>query len=343
MNGITFGDLHSYRDLSLILKSKQIGTPAPKIKTIDIPGGDGVIDATEFFGEVKYQNRSLIFEFSTVVPKAQFMTLFGTVQNLLHGQRMKIALDEDPDWYYIGRISVSEWKADKNIGRLTIECDCEPFKYRLSSQTVYLYGKNIFDTGNVEQGVLNATMGKIWDELTAYTTVTRLRSKTPFPIKPNMQYTFSFPHTAFKTAIRQFDKNSVLIASTGWNTNTVTFKTLDATKTLGIYIAFLDDATVLPSDVADLEFQIEEGNAATAFEAFDAVQKIVEATFGNTRKPAVPSAYVTGGVTVESDSVFVTLQPGKQLLDSFTFHQGNNTLTFKGNGAAIVEWLERGL
>lgn len=32
MNGITFGALHSYRDLSLILKAKQIGTPAPKIK-----------------------------------------------------------------------------------------------------------------------------------------------------------------------------------------------------------------------------------------------------------------------------------------------------------------------
>lgn len=32
MNGITFGDLHSYRDLSLILKTKQIGTTVPKTK-----------------------------------------------------------------------------------------------------------------------------------------------------------------------------------------------------------------------------------------------------------------------------------------------------------------------
>ena len=130
MNGITFGDLHSWRDLSLILTSKQIGTPAPKVEQIDIPGGDGVLDVTEYFGDVKYQNRNLKFEVSTVVPKSQFMTLFSAVQNKLHGQLMKIILDEDPEWYYFGRISVSEWKAEKSIGKFTIECDCKPYKFK---------------------------------------------------------------------------------------------------------------------------------------------------------------------------------------------------------------------
>ena len=135
MKGIKFGNYHSYDDFNLILSQKTIGTPSPKTETIDIPGGDGVLDLTDFFGEVKYNNRNLSFEFSTIVPQAEFMNLFSTVQNALHGQKMQIVLDDDAEWYYIGRISVSEWKADRNIGKLTIDCDCEPYKIK-NSETV---------------------------------------------------------------------------------------------------------------------------------------------------------------------------------------------------------------
>jgi len=135
MQGIRFGNYHSFNDLRLILATKTIGTPSPKTETIDIPGGDGVLDLTEYFGDTKYNNRNLTFEFSTMVPKSDFMAVFSAVQNALHGKRMAITLDEDPSWFYTGRISVSEWKAEKNIGKLTIDCDCEPYK-RQTSPTV---------------------------------------------------------------------------------------------------------------------------------------------------------------------------------------------------------------
>lgn len=136
MKGVKFGNYHSYDDFSLILSQKTIGTPSPKTETIDIPGGDGVLDLTEFTGEVKYNNRELSFEFSTIVPQAEFMTLFSRVQNALHGKKMNIILDEDAGWYYVGRITVSEWKTDRNIGLLTIDCDCEPYKYRTEETVV---------------------------------------------------------------------------------------------------------------------------------------------------------------------------------------------------------------
>ena len=136
MKGIMFGNHHSWNDFQLILASKTIGTPSPKTETIDIPGGDGVLDLTEFFGETKYNNRSLSFEFSSMVIPSEFMSLFSRVQNALHGKKMTIKLDDDPDWYYIGRISVSEWKAERNIGKLVVDCDCEPYKYQISTTTV---------------------------------------------------------------------------------------------------------------------------------------------------------------------------------------------------------------
>lgn len=135
MKGVTFGNLHSYHNLNLILTEKEIGSPEPKVETIDIPGGDGVLDLTEFFGSVKYGNRKLSFVFATVVPPSQFMQLFSDVQKALHGQKMKITLAADPEWYYTGRITVSEWKADKRIGRLTVDCDCEPFKQSIYTST----------------------------------------------------------------------------------------------------------------------------------------------------------------------------------------------------------------
>ena len=151
-----FGNYHSYNDFQLILASKTIGTPSPKTETIDIPGGDGVLDLTDFFGETKYSNRNLSFEFSSMVNPSEFMSLFSTVQNALHGKKMNIILDDDPDWYYIGRISVSEWKADKNIGKLTIDCDCEPYKYQIGTTEVYRYisGTDSFTMPNSRKRVV---------------------------------------------------------------------------------------------------------------------------------------------------------------------------------------------
>ena len=78
-----------------------------------------------------------MFEFSTIVPQSEFMEQFTKVQNALHGQKMHIVLDDDAEWFYTGRITVSEWKAEKSIGRLTIDCDCEPFKSRLGDTVIY--------------------------------------------------------------------------------------------------------------------------------------------------------------------------------------------------------------
>lgn len=62
MKGIKFGTYHTYDDFNMILSEKRIGSPSPKIETIDVPGGDGVLDLTEYFGDVKYGNRNLSFK-----------------------------------------------------------------------------------------------------------------------------------------------------------------------------------------------------------------------------------------------------------------------------------------
>ena len=136
MKGIKFGNYHSYDDFSLILSQKTISAPSPKVESIEIPGGDGVLDLTDFFGEVKYNNRELTFEFSCIVPQDEFLDLFSRIQNAIHGQKMQIVLDDDPEWYYIGRVTVPEWKTEKSIGKITIDCDCEPYKVKIAETVI---------------------------------------------------------------------------------------------------------------------------------------------------------------------------------------------------------------
>ncbi len=136
MKGITFGSLHSYNDLKLILESKEIGSPEVKVKKIDIEGADSSLDYTDFFGEPKYEDVTHKFNFATIVPQAQFLSLYSTVKNALHGKKMRIILDGDPLFYYMGRIKVLPFTNEKNIGKISVECDCEPFKYKLENTVV---------------------------------------------------------------------------------------------------------------------------------------------------------------------------------------------------------------
>lgn len=130
MNEVTFGTYKSYTDLQLIRTAKSIGSPSVKKHTVKIEGADGVLDYTEYFGDVKYDNVKLSFDFETIVPQSQFLTLFSTIKNALHGRKMNISLDDDPGYYYVGRVEVSDFTNNKNIGKIKITCDCEPYKYK---------------------------------------------------------------------------------------------------------------------------------------------------------------------------------------------------------------------
>ena len=135
MKGITFDNLHSWRDLHLILGNKEMGSPAVKEKKLEIEGADSDLDLTEFFGEPKYENVRHKFPFTAVVA-ASDLSLFTTIKNALHGKKKRIILDDDPLYFWIGRLFVSSYTNENGIGIVTIEADCEPYKYKLAKTVV---------------------------------------------------------------------------------------------------------------------------------------------------------------------------------------------------------------
>lgn len=105
----------------------------------------------------------------------------------------------------------------------------------------------------------------------------------------------------------------------------------------GIYV------TSAAMDGTFTNIMLEEGNTRGAFVSYDTTRRTVEATFQNTRRPAAPTVYAMGEMAVESPSNLNTLNPGANVLPEFAFKEKENTLTFKGHGVAVVEWLEGGL
>jgi len=119
-----------------LLQSKEIGSPTIKVQKIDIPGADGDLDMTDYFGGAKYENVKHKFEFATNAPRNEHLTLFSTIKNAIHGKKGRIIIDGDPSFFYLGRCSVSAFTNDKGAGYVTIECDCEPYKYKLAKTVV---------------------------------------------------------------------------------------------------------------------------------------------------------------------------------------------------------------
>ena len=107
-----------------------------KENKLDIPGGDGSIDLTDFFGEPKYEDVQHKFEFTTIEPQSDFLSQYSQVKNAIHGKKVRIILDDDPTFFYFGRCHVSSFTSSKGIGTISVECDCEPYKYKLNKTVV---------------------------------------------------------------------------------------------------------------------------------------------------------------------------------------------------------------
>lgn len=135
-HSITFGDKNTFDDWHLIPTSRPVIMPPPlRSHTVDIPGGFGSLDLTEALtGYPLYDNRTGSLEFAVVNDKwSDWSLAYQTILNYLHGRRMKMTLEDDPSYYYIGRFSVDNWSSGENYSTITINYDLYPYKKQIVS------------------------------------------------------------------------------------------------------------------------------------------------------------------------------------------------------------------
>lgn len=149
----------TYKDFFLVPTSVPIiNPPSVKTKSIEIPGANGVIDLTESLTSFPvYNDRTGSIEFAVLNNRKEWYNLYKTIHGLndqhthdtekswavlysdivnkLHGRKCQIILEDDPNWYYEGRIAINSWKSSNSGGWPTVTLDYTLRPYKLSVNT----------------------------------------------------------------------------------------------------------------------------------------------------------------------------------------------------------------
>lgn len=122
----------SVRFQMVLLDGYELNPPAPKLYTVDIPGGNGSIDLTEALtGDTAYENREQTFNFVCMFPE-DFEKVKTNVSNYLHGKAFDYQITMDPDYTYHGRFTVETYShamySEGKVGTIQIKISANPYK-----------------------------------------------------------------------------------------------------------------------------------------------------------------------------------------------------------------------
>lgn len=141
---------NTYDDWRLIPMSRPvIAPPEQKTELIEIPYSDGSIDmSTALNGYPTYQRRTGSIQFLVEPGYKSWIDVYNDIVRSLHGYEFKVFLEEEPDWYYYGRINVDEWSSEERYSTITLNYDFEPYKkfIRMSDED-FVWDTFNFDTG----------------------------------------------------------------------------------------------------------------------------------------------------------------------------------------------------
>lgn len=138
MRGVKFDSKHTYWTWGLMLSSAPVITsPVPKTHYVDIPGAHGAMDLTEALtGKVQYKNRKITMEFVTMAGREDWSAIYSDILSTLHGQAVRITLDDDPLHSYTGRVTVGDPERDKAVVRVRMTAEVEPFKKSIDGEVM---------------------------------------------------------------------------------------------------------------------------------------------------------------------------------------------------------------
>ena len=169
-HSITFGQLvsdnegttrisgkNTWDDWHLIPSSRpSVTLPEPNANMVDIPFRDGGLDISEAVtGYMTYKDRSGSWEFYIANDYHYWVTLKQTITNYLHGRKMYVVLEDDPEYYYEGRLKVDDFKSQKVNSTITIGYVLKPYKRSIiSTGEDWLWDPFNFDTGVIQNGII---------------------------------------------------------------------------------------------------------------------------------------------------------------------------------------------
>lgn len=152
ITNVYFDDIATNDDWNLVFITKSTPFPDIKEQVVDIPLTDGVLDYSEVAtGRVEYERREIKMQFYVFADYLTWHTIKSQIAKAIHGKNKKIVFDDELDYFYYGRVAVSDITyVQRGVGKLTITAQCKPFKYAV----VATNEPWIWDSFNFEAGII---------------------------------------------------------------------------------------------------------------------------------------------------------------------------------------------
>ena len=150
MSDIRFGTKWAHADYGLIVAPYAIPMPEPHTNFVEIPSRDGALDLSEAFGTVRYADRIIPL---TIYARAPFDSLISAFAADVHGRRMNVVFNRDPNFYYDARVTVEDVKRHSGYCELSLECRARPYKLEHFETTI-----TVLPTGSATVTLTNTRM-----------------------------------------------------------------------------------------------------------------------------------------------------------------------------------------
>lgn len=165
MNELTYGvsiyvedsgkTYHTLNDWDCALgNNNYIGDPEMETTYIDVPGRNGLIDASEAVsGRRIYKKRQLAFELAAVHPRLSWDGVVSALRNNVNGRICRLVLDNDTGYFWRGRVYINGFDRFRDLGTFTLSVPtADPYKYDVnSSAEPWLWDPFNFETGVITQ------------------------------------------------------------------------------------------------------------------------------------------------------------------------------------------------
>lgn len=166
-----------------------INPPDLKSTAVDVPGANGTLDLTRALVPYPvFSNRQGSIEFAVLNDKMEWTELYSKIMEVVHGRKMRMWLEDDPNWYYEGTWTVNEWRSnsDGTWSNITLNYDVFPYKIK-KTQTVLQYSMASSTTAYTF-GIPHSDIGMM--PVSPSIQVTRQNVKISKSTKPTYERTF---------------------------------------------------------------------------------------------------------------------------------------------------------
>ncbi|MCD8188636.1 MAG: hypothetical protein LUD78_00165 [Clostridiales bacterium] len=133
--GVSINGVHSYTDLGLMIREREITTPERQAVRATVPYMNGYYDFSSLNGGPYYGSRTLTYSFDLLADTPQEVEAIrnDVLSWAMTAQESKIYDDDDPNYYFVGSYDSESFDPDDDLpeygGRQTIKFIAQPYRY----------------------------------------------------------------------------------------------------------------------------------------------------------------------------------------------------------------------